>query len=68
MNERKWELGCEFQRRWDLIRWGKLVEAVKSMADTNPWGAENIEPYNALIPIPPSEIVLNPALVQNPGY
>jgi len=68
MDERKWELGCEFQRRWDLIRWGKLEEAVKSMAETNPWGAENIKPYHVLLPIPPSEIVLNPALSQNPGY
>lgn len=68
MNERKWELGCEYQRRWDLIRWGKLEEAVKSMANTNPWGAENIKPYHNLLPIPPSEIILNPALVQNPGY
>ncbi|MCG6189382.1 RagB/SusD family nutrient uptake outer membrane protein [Maribellus maritimus] len=68
MDERKWELGFEFQRRWDLIRWGKLVEAVKSMATTNPWGAENVQSYHSLLPIPPAEIVLNPALEQNPGY
>ncbi|TKG92931.1 RagB/SusD family nutrient uptake outer membrane protein [Puteibacter caeruleilacunae] len=68
MDERKWELACEFHRRWDLIRWGKLEEAVESMATTNPWGAENIKPHHVRLPIPPSEIVLNPALVQNPGY
>lgn len=68
MNERKWELGFEFTRRWDLNRWGKLVEAVKSNATSNPEGAANVRPYHQLCPIPPTELSLNPALTQNPGY
>jgi len=68
MDERKWELGFEFQRRWDLDRWGKLVEAVKSNAATNPAGAANVRPFHQLIPVPSREISLNPALTQNPGY
>jgi len=68
MDERKWELSFEFQRRWDLNRWGKLVEAVKSNAASNPEGAKNVRSYHQLCPIPPKEIALNPALTQNPGY
>jgi hypothetical protein len=68
MNERKWELAFEFQRRWDLNRWGKLVEAVKSNAASNPEGAKNVQDYHQLCPIPPKELSLNSALTQNPGY
>ncbi len=67
-NERKWELSFEFQRRWDLDRWGTLVEAVKSNSTTNPEGAQNVQTYHQLAPIPSRELDLNPALVQNPGY
>ncbi len=68
MNENKWELGFEFNRRWDLKRWGKLGEAVQSVAATNPIGAANFKPYHVLFPIPFQEVILNPALKQNPGY
>jgi hypothetical protein len=68
MDESKWELGFEFQRRWDLNRWGKLGEAVHSISKTNPIGAANFKPYHVLFPIPFQEISLNPALKQNPGY
>lgn len=68
MDERKWELGFEYHRRWDLNRWGKLAEAVQSMAETNPIGAENFKPYHVLWPIPFQEFDLNPNLTQNPGY
>ncbi len=68
MNERKWELAFEFDRRWDLIRWGKLLDAVKSLTVTNPQGGANIRPHHVLFPIPPQEIGKNPALTQNPGY
>ncbi|WP_373495976.1 RagB/SusD family nutrient uptake outer membrane protein [Aquiflexum sp.] len=68
MDERKWELAFEFHRRWDLKRWGKLGEAVQSMAESNPLGAANFKPYHDLWPIPFDEIILNPNLTQNPGY
>jgi hypothetical protein len=67
-NERKWELSFEFQHRWDLNRWGILVEAVKSISVTNPAGAANIKDYHQLFPIPTREMSLNPELKQNPGY
>lgn len=68
MDERKWELAFEHHRRWDLIRWGKLQEAVQSMVITNPAGAANIQPHHRLAPIPPNELSKNPNLDQNPGY
>jgi starch-binding outer membrane protein, SusD/RagB family len=68
MDERKWELAFEYHRRWDLKRWGKLGEAVQSIAKTNPLGAQNFRPYHVLFPIPFQEIDLNPNLTQNDGY
>lgn len=68
MNERKWELAFEYDRRWDLVRWGKLVDAVKQMTTSNPQGVTNIKPHHVLFPIPPQEIGKNSALTQNPGY
>lgn len=66
--ERMHELSFEFTRRWDLMRWGTLVDAVKSVASVNPSGAANIRPHHVLCPVPSSEITLNPALTQNEGY
>ena len=62
------ELSFEYNRRWDLIRWGMLYNAVKSVSVSYPAGAMNIQPYDTLQPIPSQEISLNPALTQNPGY
>jgi hypothetical protein len=67
--ERAIEFAGEFQRKWDLARWGKLVEAVKSVAADNPKGAANIKPEYVLFPIPDAEIIKNPNLKpQNAGY
>ena len=69
MKERAIEFAGEFQRKWDLVRWGKLVEAVKLVAADNPKGATNIKPEYALFPIPEAEIIKNPNLKpQNDGY
>lgn len=64
--ERRLEFSFECQRRFDLVRTGRLVEAVK---------AENtfsrnalIQPFHNLLPIPQSEMDINKNLVQNPGY
>lgn len=60
--ERKTELFAEWGHRWfDLIRTGR-ANAVLS-AEKPSWS-----PAAALLPIPQSEILLNPALTQNPGY
>ncbi|HTI09616.1 MAG TPA: RagB/SusD family nutrient uptake outer membrane protein [Puia sp.] len=68
MKERGIEFVGEFQRKWDLVRWGKLQEAVQSIAYDNPTGAANIKPYMNLFPISATDIVINPNLTQNPGY
>ncbi|MCM4155794.1 RagB/SusD family nutrient uptake outer membrane protein [Gramella sp. AN32] len=72
-DERKFELATEGHRRMDLIRWGILLETVKN-TEHRPWNnpGDNIQPYHVLLPIPESEILLNPNLLEsdptNNGY
>ena len=73
-DERKWELMGEDHRRLDLIRWGILMETVKS-TEYNPSfqkAHDNIKPYHVLMPIPIEEFDLNPNLLEsdptNNGY
>lgn len=72
-DERKFELCAEGHRRMDLVRWGILLEVVKSVQHrsfNNP--AANIQPYHVLLPIPLNETLLNPNLLTadptNNGY
>jgi len=71
-DERKWELGAEGHRRMDLIRWGILLDVVKNTEYRVYDPASNIQPYHVLLPIPPEEFILNPALLEsdptNNGY
>ncbi|WP_215223740.1 RagB/SusD family nutrient uptake outer membrane protein [Echinicola shivajiensis] len=58
------------QKRWlDLVRWGILVERVKMY---NTLGADNIQDFHVLRPIPQDQIDRttggNDAFPQNPGY
>ena len=59
--ERGRELAWEGWRRNDLIRYGKYENAWQ-------FKAGNEGAYRRIFPIPATEIVLNPKLVQNPGY
>lgn len=68
MDERGREFVGEFQRKWDLSRWGKLVDAMQDISNENAEGANNVKPYNAFFPIPYDEIVKNRNLTQNEGY
>ena len=68
MKQRGIEFVGEFQRKWDLVRWGRLQQAIQSIAYDNPTGAANIRPYMDLFPISATDIVVNPNLTQNPGY
>jgi len=68
MDERAREFVGEFQRKWDLARWGKLVDDIQLIAGENPNGAKNVKAFNALFPIPYDEISKNPKLTQNQGY
>lgn len=71
-DERRWELGGEGHRRLDLIRWGILLDVVRS-TEYRIWNpADNIQPRHVLLPIPPEEFNLNPSLLAsdptNNGY
>jgi len=56
----------------DLIRWGILLDVVKTTHYRIYDPAANITPKNVLLPIPPNEIDLNPNLLKtdptNNGY
>ena len=71
-DERKWELAGEGHRRLDLIRWGILLDVVKSTQYRVYDPAANIQPHHVLLPIPVEELNLNPALLEsdptNNGY
>ncbi|WP_299552319.1 RagB/SusD family nutrient uptake outer membrane protein [Seonamhaeicola sp.] len=72
-DERKFELAAEGHRKMDLIRWGILLDVVRSVQHrpfNNP--AANIQPKHVLLPIPQQELLLNPNLLNtdptNNGY
>jgi hypothetical protein len=71
-DERKWELAAEAHRRYDLIRWGILLDVVQNL-EYRFWEPNvNIKPYHVLLPIPLQELQLNPSLLEsdptNNGY
>lgn len=73
-HERRVEFGEEYQRLFDLIRWGEYVSTMQEFA-TKPYsngkGAAFKKPANGryLFPIPQVEIDRsNGSIVQNPGY
>ncbi|CAN5773274.1 RagB/SusD family nutrient uptake outer membrane protein [soil metagenome] len=71
-DERRWELAAEGHRRYDLIRWGILVETVKNAQYRVYKPGQNIKPIHVKLPIPQEELILNPALLEsdptNNGY
>lgn len=71
-DERKWELAAEGFRRYDLIRWGILVETVQNATYLSFDGPKNVKPIHVKAPIPQEEIILNPNLLEfdptNNGY
>src|SRR5690606_29607511 len=69
LDERARELSWELTRRTDLIRFGKFT----SSAYLWPWKGNvkdgiAVAEYRNLFPIPTNDLVVNPNLVQNPGY
>lgn len=64
--ERRLELSHEGHRWFDLVRTGRLLEAVSKEVSfgRNP----TIKAHHVLFPIPQREMDANPKLVQNPGY
>lgn len=71
-DERKWELAGEAHRRYDLIRWGILLEVMQNIEYRFWEPNNNIRPYHVLLPIPLQELELNPNLLAsdptNNGY
>jgi hypothetical protein len=71
-DERKWELAAENHRRMDLIRWGILLKVVKNAKYLVYHPADHITPKNVLLPIPATQLQLNPNLLKldptNNGY
>ena len=69
LDERKRELCFEGHRWADLVRYGKLIEAVSASAAGNPIAAVNIRAHHVLFPIPDREIQVSGGdLEQNPEY
>ena len=75
--ERGFELAFEGQRKFDLLRWGVLGDALKLFGDnvdsrivSYPAGKNFIKGKHELLPIPQDEIQVNPYLenTNNPGY
>ena len=61
-HERRVELGMEFDRFYDLVRWGIAKEVLQA-------AGKNYQDKNALLPLPQTEIDKSKGvLVQNPDY
>lgn len=76
LDERRLEFPIEGHRWFDLVRTGTFIQRMKehsayeaAVAESNKTDiAKNIKDHMILMPIPQSEIDLNPALEQNPGW
>lgn len=75
LHERRIELAFEDHRWFDLLRTGKAIEVMnaygkvmKSKYNYLSPASYNVTKSRLLYPIPESEIGLNEALTQNPGY
>lgn len=63
--ERRTELFAEWGHRWfDLKRTGRAHDVLSVIPIKQPWSGD----YQLLFPIPPTEILTNHNLSQNPGY
>jgi hypothetical protein len=70
LNERRLELAFEGQRWFDLVRTGKVYDVMNSLnsRDEGRLPQDPVTELNVLLPLPQSQIDINPSLVQNPGY
>jgi len=67
--ERARELMGEYQRKWDLVRWGEFYERVKeTTAKEFNLIDRNIRPYHEYYPIPDSEVVRSEGILDNKEY
>lgn len=69
LDERAKELHWEAVRRTDLIRYGQFTTAAYLWAwKGNTINGQAVGSHRNIYPVPASDIVANPNLVQNPGY
>lgn len=61
--ERRLELAFEGHRRFDLVRTKRLISAMTAQNPTI-----KVSAHHYLLPVPQTEIDVNPLLTQNPGY
>jgi starch-binding outer membrane protein, SusD/RagB family len=66
MQERRVELFAEWGHRWFDLKRTNTIDSVMIKAEEYKGGVWS--GYKALYPVPVSDILLNPAIVQNPGY
>ncbi|NQX39027.1 Starch-binding associating with outer membrane [Pedobacter steynii] len=66
LQERRLELFTEWGHRWLDLKRSNNLDNVMSIAV--PLKGGSWMPYKAILPIPPSDILANPNLKQNPGY
>lgn len=77
LDERARELCFEGSRHFDLTRFGRYTAVINSLSTDRSKGynntvvsliQQNWQPYRIWFPIAYNELLLDPALVQNPGY
>jgi hypothetical protein len=67
ISDRRYEFYFEFERRFELLRTGKLIETMNNALQVE--GVTNrFTTKDLLMPIPQQELDVNKNLTQNPGY
>ena len=66
-NERARELFGEFQRKYDLVRWGIWYERVKEYSDFEKL-KETIKPCHEFLPIPDKQVIYSDYALDNDAY
>ena len=67
MDERARELGGEFQRKFDMVRWGNWAELTAKYTEIS-HVRNNIRPYHIYYPIPDTECALSQGALDNEAY
>jgi hypothetical protein len=67
MDERARELGGEFQRKFDMVRWGNWVELTTKYSEIS-HVKNNIKSYHIYYPIPDTECALSQGALNNDAY